>query len=174
MAKNNIGKPEKIMWRILAIAAAAGAVYGLAIILSRDGAGERPGQAFSSQGEQHIAVGSAHPEYNSNPPTSGWHYAAPANWGVYEKELPDEQILHNLEHGGIWISYKGIDDATKAELERISRTDSKIIVTPRSANDSAIALVSWGRLQKLTQFDAVAIMNFIKANKNKSPEPFAS
>ena len=171
MVKNK-QQSNKIMQRIIGVAAASGLVYGL-IALSRQNESARPGEAFPSQGEQHIAVGSAHPAYNSNPPTSGWHYATPADWGVHVNELPDEQILHNLEHGGIWISYKGIADAEKAELERISRTDSKIIVTPRSANDSAIALASWGRVQKLMEFDAAVIVKFIKANKNKSPEPFA-
>ena len=173
MSKNkNQQQSKKITQWIIGIAAVAGAVYGLSVF-PRQVKKERPGEVFSIQGEQHIAIGAMHPAYNSNPPTSGWHYSEPADWGVYENELPDEQILHNLEHGGIWISYKGIDDAAKAELEKIAKTNSKVIIAPRSANDVSIALVSWGRLQKLEQFDETAVMNFIKANRNKSPEPFA-
>lgn len=63
------------------------------------------GQAVSSQGQDHIAVGSAHPEYNSNPPTSGWHYAEPVTAGIYDREYPDENLLHSLEHGYVTISY---------------------------------------------------------------------
>src|SRR3989338_5338229 len=73
----------------------------------------RPGEPFPIQGRDHIAVGAQHEPYRSNPPTSGSHYAQPADWGVYEQELPDEQLIHNLEHGGIWISYKDIDQDTK-------------------------------------------------------------
>ena len=152
--------------------AIVGVVYGLIVWSRQPGGQERPGQAYSILGVQHISVGASHPAYNSNPPTSGWHYAQPANWGVHQTELPDEQVLHNLEHGGIWISYKEIDDATKAALEKIGRANSHIIVAPRRANDAPIALASWGRLQKLERFDETAIMNFIKANKNRSPEPF--
>lgn len=132
------------------------------------------GTSFPIQGQEHIAVGATHPEYNSNPPTSGWHYAQPATWGVHQDELPDEQLIHNLEHGGIWISYKDVDPTTKSELERIARSNQKVILTPRSKNDAPIVLASWGRSQKLEKFDRDAIINFIKANKNKSPEPYAS
>ena len=147
--------------------------YGLTLLVQQ-GQQPRPGETFAIQGQEHIAVGATHEAYNSNPPTSGPHYAQPANWGVYQTELPDEQLIHNLEHGGIWISYVGIDDATKAALEKIAKSNSKIIVTPRSKNDAPITLVSWGRLQKFQTLDEQAIRTFIDANSNKSPEPFAN
>ncbi len=167
------GASKKILWWIIAAITIAGIGYGM-VILFRQTTKERPGEAILIQGQEHISVGAAHPEYNSNPPTSGWHYANEADWGMSENAIPDEQILHNLEHGGIWISYKNIDDSTKKQLEKISRSGSKIIITPRQGNDTPITLASWGRLQKLEQFDEIAIMNFIKANKNRSPEPFTS
>ena len=146
--------------------------YGV-ILLVRQSQQPLPGVAFAIQGQEHIAIGASHPEYNSNPPTSGWHYAQEANLGVSQVELPDEQVLHNLEHGGIWISYKDIDDATKAALEKIVKSHSKMILEPRSKSDAQIVLASWGRLQKLQSFDEQAIQTFIDANSNKSPEPFA-
>ncbi len=155
------------------LAVVVGAIYGL-VRLANVSEGERPGKDFSIQGQEHIQIGTSHPAYNSNPPTSGWHYPQPANWGVYQEELPDEQVVHNLEHGGIWISYKDIDEATKAQLETIGKQyPGSVIVTPRAKNDSKIALASWGRLQKLDQFDEKLVLDFIKANKNKSPEPLA-
>ncbi len=132
----------------------------------------RPGQPVSIQGREHIPVGAAHPEYNSNPPTSGWHYAQDTDWGVYQQELKDENVVHSLEHGGIWISYQpSIDNDAKEKLETIGkRYPGSVIVSPRSANDSPIALASWGRLEKLSSFDETRVIEFIKRNKNKSPE----
>ena len=128
------------------------------------------GQEFTIQGREHIADGATHSAYNSNPPTSGWHYAQDAEWGVYQTELPDEQLVHNLEHGGIWISYKSLDAETKAELEAIGKSTTKVIVEPRAKNDTTIALASWGRLLKLSAFDAEKIREFIATNKNNAPE----
>jgi len=147
--------------------------YGL-VFLTRQAEQPRRGVESAIQGRQHIAIGAAHPSYNSNPPTSGWHYAGPASWGMYQTELPDEQIIHNLEHGGIWISYKDLDTDTTAKLEDLARRfPNSVIITPRVSNDSKIALASWGRLEKLEIFDEAEILAFIKTNKNKSPEPIA-
>lgn len=135
---------------------------------------DQVGQSFENQGQTHIKIGESHPEYNSNPPTSGWHYVVPADWGVYDKPLADEQVLHNLEHGGIWISYNGIDDQTKENLKKIARVNSgSVIMSPRDTNDSQIILASWTRLEKLDTYNQVKILDFISRNKNKSPEPLA-
>ncbi|MGH9548434.1 MAG: DUF3105 domain-containing protein [Terriglobales bacterium] len=129
------------------------------------------GQAFANQGREQIAIGASHPPYNSNPPTSGPHYVEPAPWGVYQRELPDETLVHNLEHGGIWISYSDIDRATKQEIETLAKQHAdKMIVTSRARDDAKIVLASWRRLLKLDRFDEDTVLSFIKANKNRSPE----
>ena len=52
----------------------------------------------------HIAEGNQ-TSYNSQPATSGEHWPAPARCGFYEEQLPDERVVHNLEHGNIVVSY---------------------------------------------------------------------
>jgi len=113
--------------------------------------------------------------YNSNPPTSGNHWSQPAEWGFYSTPLPDEQLVHNLEHGGIWISYKDVDEETITKLKDIAnKYPQALIVTPRTPNDVKITLASWGRLLRLDKFDEELISSFIKNNVNKAPEPLAS
>lgn len=159
-------------WTIVILIVGASG-YGL-YYLANQPEKPRPGETFPILGQEHISVDASHPAYNSNPPTSGWHYAQPADWGVYQNELPDEQLMHNLEHGGIWISYKDVDQETKSNLEVIGkRYSGSVVVTPRSTNEANIVLASWGRLEKLDSFDETRIVEFIKTNKNKSPEPLA-
>jgi hypothetical protein len=160
------------------LVAAAGAAWGLWRGLRPEAtasgpAGPRsPIVEFADQGRDHIAPGQPHPEYNSNPPTSGWHYAVPARWGFYNDELPDEMLVHNLEHGGIWISYKDAGDAAVIDaLANLARSyRSKVIVTHRPRNDSRSAVAAWGRLMKLDQFERDAIVDFINRFRNKGPE----
>jgi len=130
------------------------------------------GEYFPSQGRDHMNIGQPHPAYNSNPPTSGWHAPAPANWGTYRTEIPDEVLVHNLEHGGIWISYKDPSDTALLEkLEALaSRYPSKVIVTPRPKDDSKIAVAAWEHLLKLDAYDEKRIVEFINAYRNKGPE----
>ena len=137
---------------------------------------EQLGETYELQGADHIAVGEEHPPYNSNPPTSGWHYSQPAQWGIYQQELPDEQLVHNLEHGGVWVSYRpGIPDAQKQFLENILvNYTTKVIVTPRAQNDADLVLAAWGRLLKLEAplipEKEDLIVQFIETYKNKGPE----
>lgn len=164
-------KIKKFLFWTIGVLAVVGIIYLL--VISAKNQKPRPGEASPIQGQEHISVGATHEEYNSNLPTSGPHYAQPAKWGVYQSELPDEQVVHNLEHGGIWIAYKDISDDTKTALEEITKSGLKIIMTPRAKNDAPITLASWGRVQKFESFNRQAILDFIKANTNKSPEPFA-
>ena len=132
------------------------------------------GQEIPILGRDHIKDVNAKVDYDSNPPTSGTHFEYAEQWGVFGSPQPDVKMVHNLEHGGIWISYKDIDDQTKQQLEAIAKANpGSVIMTPRPANDSKIALASWGRLEKLDGYDEAKILEFIKANKNKSPEQMA-
>lgn len=162
---------------ILCLVLIGGAVY----LALQEGKGEdgKPitaiGDTVEIQGRNHIAVGAEHDPYNSNPPTSGPHYEQPAPWNIYTQEIPDETLIHNLEHGGVWISYKPgkVDKTTIDRLGQISKPYTKTIMTPRNANDSAIALVSWGKILKLESLDEKKVKAFIELNRFKAPEPNA-
>ena len=133
---------------------------------------EQPGETFENQGATHIADGTTGTmTYNSNPPTSGNHWPAAAPWGVYDNAEPDERYIHNLEHGGIWISYKPSLPAEQVnQLKDFARRYRKVVVTPREANDSNIALAAWTHLQKLESYDEQAILKFIEAYYDQGPE----
>ncbi|MDP3741016.1 MAG: DUF3105 domain-containing protein [bacterium] len=156
---------------LLVVAAIAGAGYWV-VMYSKKAESNKPGEAIAELGRNHIAVGAEHEQYNSNPPTSGSHYEQWAKWGIYEQQLPDEQLIHNLEHGGIWISYKDKDNREIFDqLKDVAEDYSiKIILTHRPENDSPIAVAAWTRLLKMDNFDEKQIRNFIKAFINKGPE----
>lgn len=132
----------------------------------------RPGERVPGQGTTHIQMGQSHPAYNSNPPTSGWHLPQTVQWGLPRTEIPDEFAVHNLEHGGIWITYQDPRDGNLVKkLEALaSRYPTKIIVSPRPTTDSAIAVVAWERLLKLHTYDETRIVEFIDAFRNRGPE----
>ncbi|PIR86606.1 MAG: hypothetical protein COU11_04870, partial [Candidatus Harrisonbacteria bacterium CG10_big_fil_rev_8_21_14_0_10_49_15] len=121
----------------------------------------------------HIAVGSQLPEYTSNPPTSGPHYGQTARSGFRDEALPDQNIIHNLEHGDIWIAYHPrIAEEIVEELKQFGA--AKVIITPREANETDIAVAAWGRLDTFNiENNALSIeriKDFIKRYTNKGPE----
>lgn len=129
-------------------------------------------QDYEIVGRNHITQGTLGSGYNSNPPSSGPHWPAAAKNGAYENPLPDEQLIHDLEHGYVWISYKpDISQDVKNQLKEIvEKDDWKVVLCPREKNDSQIALVSWGRVLKLDQFDAVKVKDFVRTYRNRGPE----
>ena len=139
-----------------------------------------PGVSYPSQGQEHVPLD--HKDtYNSNPPTSGSHYASPANWGVYDYEVADKIFIHNLEHGGIWISYKpSIPAPVVNDLKKIVDKfgKSKLVMAPRAADDTDIAIAAWGRLLKLNLATSTALSDLQKKDietfylrlKDRGPE----
>lgn len=148
-------------------------IGGFSLLVLKTGV-PRQGEQQVIQGSRHIQVGAQHDDYNTNPPTSGDHHANAARWGIYDSSLPDEQLVHNLEHGGIWISYKTLGEGELESLEAFANDHSQsVVLTPRAGNDSNIALAAWGRLEQMEVLDMEKVELFYKGNKNKSPEPLA-
>ncbi len=118
----------------------------------------------------------------SNAPSYGAHHAAlqgvtPRPTGVYQTEQPDEDLVHNLEHGHVWISYNPsrITDADRLAIEQLvidGGPNTGVIVTPRSKNTSTIVVTSLTRQLTLDTFDATTIRNFINTNRGHSPEGY--
>ena len=123
----------------------------------------------------------------SNPPTYGPHHGfltdangssiTPRPTGIYETEQADEDLIHNLEHGHVWISYNP-SMISSDDLERLESfvadggIDTGVILTPRNANTSTIAVASWARLLELDEFDSNQIRTFVESNRGHSPEGY--
>jgi hypothetical protein len=138
------------------------------------------GQRVADLGGTHISRGESHPPYNSVPATSGWHYGdegSPTRWGVHSEALPDEVLVHNLEHGGVSVHYncpEGCDDLV-AKLSEIVERANKVLMSPYPDMDTTIALTAWNYMDKLDEFDEERIADFIRAhvNSRNAPEPLA-
>ena len=127
---------------------------------------------YKIESRNHVAEGTAVTTYNSNPPNSGDHWPAPAKGGTYDSSLPDEQLVHNLEHGYIWISYRpDVAQDVKDALKKIVGDDNwKMVLEPRDKDDGMIALAAWGRVLKLDTPDYDKVKDFIRTYRNRGPE----
>lgn len=153
-----------------------------------EGLSPKPGVSIQVMtSTRHIEVGEQHEAYNSDPPTSGPHYAQPASAGFYDEALPDEQLVHNLEHGYvvIWYNCKGLEEtaceALKTQIRSVMdqaggvgiSSTTKLIAVPRSSLPGTLAASSWGRLYEPESFRPDELLFFIKEFRNKAPEPNA-
>ena len=112
----------------------------------------------------------------SNPPTSGSHYPCWAPWGIYEEAPADGFLVHNLEHGGVIISYnpdliKGqVLEQLRTQAREVSLINGRLILTPRPNLDAAIAVTAWGYLLRLNGYNAATVKAFYDAHIARGPE----
>ena len=126
----------------------------------------------------HIPRGNEFDAYNSSPPTSGPHWESGwARCGIYsnEDDVPDERIVHNLEHGQVVISHNLSTDSQIDELKKIVRSlpdrRSWMIMRPYSVlPEDQVVVHSWGWLQRFSSIDKSGILAFYTAHINRGPE----
>lgn len=131
------------------------------------------GEKIADMGSQHVPRGESHAEYNSNPPTSGPHWGdGVAGPGIKDKPVPDELVLHSMEHGGAILWYK--EGLPQTDLERLKKVfneaSGKKIMLARKNLDVPVALTVWNWQLKLKTIDEAKIKEFIETNNDRAPE----
>ena len=125
----------------------------------------------------HIGPGSTYEgEYNSTPPTSGPHWDTGwAGCGFFEEESPDEQVVHNMEHGQVIISYNLSDEGQIEQVREIARSlpgrRSWMIMRPYSKIGAGrIALTAWGWKDEfsISGLTEERVRSFYDAHRNNS------
>lgn len=108
--------------------------------------------------------------YTDRPASSGKHYGNWLKTGVYDQQLDERALVHNLEHGYILGYYdEGADETQvtefKAEAQKhIDDKFPKIIVSPWDGElpeDANFAYVAWTHRQMCAEFDADVFFSFI-------------
>lgn len=148
------------------------------------------GAVMADEGRAHVPDGTKE-NYNSNPPTSGPHYANSQPAGIYDKPIPDGNLIHSMEHGAVILWYKpsatadtqtveGTESAktiglSNQDIDRLKQIFSSVsvgkkIMVPRDSLNAPVALTSWGRLFKLQTIDEAQIKTFMETNEDRGPE----
>lgn len=115
-------------------------------------------------------------EYEQSPPVGGPHHQEWLDCGVYDEPVPEENVVHDLEHGTVWITYD--PDAVDAEgVDQLAAVlPDNGILSPYPGLSSPVVLTVWGRQLGVTGPDDPRIALFVEEFEGgeTSPEPFAS
>ena len=141
-------------------------------------AGCTPVEKHPNGGQDHIDEGET-TAYNSSPPTSGAHYAVPAETGFYEagSDIEPERLVHNLEHGQIVIWYRtDIEDLGFLENqveELVSQEPAATVGAPYAGMDDPynIVITSWTRSRACVNASQGVVDDFRTRFQGKAPEP---
>jgi hypothetical protein len=115
-------------------------------------------------------------DYEQNPPAGGAHDPVWQNCGYYDKPVRDENAVHSLEHGAVWITYSpDLPQDQVTELQNIAQSQSYILASPYPGLESPVVASAWGKQVALDGADDPDLESFIKAYRigPQTPEPGA-
>jgi hypothetical protein len=145
------------------------------------------GQAIDEMPHFHVPQGTQI-QFNHDPPTSGCHYSipsqAPVPVGAYDREIPAEYWVHNLEHGYIVVLYNcpsGCDsDFQKLVAWRKTLPPdpggkgaipyTKVVVLPWHSMPRKFAAVSWDYYIGWDSLDISKVQEFYDNHVGQAPE----
>jgi Protein of unknown function (DUF3105) len=118
--------------------------------------------------------------YDSSPPVGGNHsqYWADCSGTVYPNAIANENAVHMLEHGAVWITYKpGLPAAQVATLSKLVTGVDRMAMSPYPDLKTNISLQSWDYQLFVDSASDPRIQQFILAlrfNPKTTPEATAS
>jgi hypothetical protein len=131
-------------------------------------------------GAQHVTA-TQRVAYDQSPPYGGPHDQiwASCNGVVYPNALRNENAVHSLEHGAVWITYNPADLSADQVAALAAKVQNKpfLLMSPYPGLDKPLSLQGWGRQLKLTDPTDPRIGEFISAvrgNRAINPEPGAT
>ena len=140
------------------------------------------GRAVAVEKADHVPDGTQI-TYGTRPPSSGAHFASwYPSYGLVEQEVPAGNCVHNLEHGAIVLLYNcpgGCPELVSEIRELIPtlprgrnarRGVPRMLAVPYTDMDSRIAVVAWGYILELNEFDRDQIRRFYEARIDRGPE----
>ena len=115
-------------------------------------------------------------DYEQSPPVGGPHNPVWQNCGYYDEPVRDENAVHSLEHGAVWITYSpDLPQDQVTDLQNIAQSRSYILVSPYPGLDSPVVASAWGKQVALDGANDPGLESFIKAYRlgPQTPEPGA-
>lgn len=115
-------------------------------------------------------------DYPQSPPVGGNHAPEWLECGVYDVPVREENVVHDLEHGTTWLTYR--EDLVDAD--GVARLEEQLpdngILSPYPDQEAPVVITSWGRQLELVGPDDPRIGLFIAeyGAGETAPEPFAS
>lgn len=143
------------------------------VYIASDVSGNPQGVAEAPAGTEYFTIGdAAHTDapvqYAQTPPAGGPHNPTPLQCRAYDVPVSNENAVHSLEHGAVWITYQpDLDESQIGDLEGFARRRD-VLVSPYPGLDSPVVLTTWGTQLRLDSANGDLIDQFIRAFQHRT------
>jgi hypothetical protein len=114
--------------------------------------------------------------YAENPPVGGPHFGQWLNCGVYDAPVQNENAVHSMEHGAVWITYRpDLASDQVAELKSDVARETYTVLSPYQGLPSPIVLSAWNNQLQVQSADDPRVNAFLAkfVQGEQTPEPGA-
>jgi len=114
-------------------------------------------------------------DYPQSPAVGGPHAPVWLDCGVYDEPVREENAVHDLEHGTVWIAYDPDLDGDDVD-ELADALPQNGILAPYPGLTAPVVVTVWGRQLELVGADDPRLSLFLRryGGGETAPEPFAS
>lgn len=100
--------------------------------------------------------------YAQTPPAGGEHNPIWLNCGVYDQPVPNENAVHALEHGAVWVTYDPSLSASELDALKAKLPSSYAVLSPYKGLPAPIVLSAWNAQLKVDSADDKRIAGFFE------------
>jgi hypothetical protein len=174
-------RQRKALGRTVAKVAGVAAVVAIvAALFLAPGTRYAPGsEGAFIEGVQLYSNGAGHVDgsvvYPQNPPTGGEHNPFWLNCGIYDQPVRNENAVHSLEHGAVWVTYDPGLGEQEIEALRAQLPGTYVVVSPYPGLPSPIVLSAWNAQLQVSMAGDPRVPQFIEEywRSQYVPEPGA-
>ncbi len=169
---------HRAAWRTASAFAVAGAVAGIWFVwvpqLPFVGRPVPAGvKKFAVTDRRHVQTPVSYPQ---DPPVGGAHAPVPQTCGFYRRPVRNENAVHSLEHGAVWITYRPATPEQELDsLRSLARNQTYVLVSPYPGLPAPVVASAWGRQLRLDSARDPRLDQFVAAYRlgSQAPEPGA-
>ena len=114
-------------------------------------------------------------DYAQDPPAGGEHSQVWINCGIYDQPVVNENAVHALEHGAVWITYDPALPAADVDALRAAVPSTYVVLSPYPGLDAPVVASAWDAQVRLDSVDDPRLGAFIQEywKSSSAPEPGA-
>ncbi len=115
---------------------------------------------YSNLSRQHVTGTITYPQV---PPVGGNHNPVWQNCGIYTQPIANENAVHSMEHGAVWITYQPTLSAQDiSQLTTLASGHAYVLLSPYPNLPSPVVISAWGVQLKVTSASDPRLAQFLK------------
>lgn len=110
--------------------------------------------------------------YATRPPDGGAHHPTWQNCGIYAQPLYDEYVVHSLEHGAVWITYRRELPAAQVDrLKQLVEGRTSTLLSPHDAQSAPVVMTAWNKQLAVQDAEDPRLNQFLQRYEQSAEAP---